>query len=168
MLDAKMYINAGCKPGLHKEHLVFWSLKDNCAFVAIRDSLKGELITILPLDYHLTTAWRISDAHQEKARRFAILYEQYNNQQKSVPSKFKASVGYLCNGAPRTKEIKTVASEQYDHCLEQFVQRFNYAKLPQLCERKGINFSDVCYLILRHGNRGEPVIIDHLHQLISA
>ena len=68
ILDGKFFVNTGTEPGFNRDHLVFYSHKDDCCFVAIRDHLTGKVITILPLNYHKNLAWPITDNHISKAK----------------------------------------------------------------------------------------------------
>lgn len=67
ILDGKFYVNRGTEPGFNRDHIVFYSHKDECCFVAIRDNLTGEVVTILPLTYHKNLAWKISDEDISRA-----------------------------------------------------------------------------------------------------
>ena len=51
ILDQKLALNTGRKPGLNRNHLLFYSIPDDDFFVAIQDELTGTIVTVLPLDY---------------------------------------------------------------------------------------------------------------------
>jgi len=68
ILDGKFYVHTGTQPGFNREHLLFYSHKDDCCFVAIRDNQTGKVITVLPLEYHKNLAWPISNKDISKAK----------------------------------------------------------------------------------------------------
>lgn len=61
MLDKKKFVDLGCKPGIHKQHLLIWSPRDEKAFVVVQDHLNGDILTVLPLDYHDNLAWEVTE-----------------------------------------------------------------------------------------------------------
>jgi len=61
ILDNKLVVNMGCKPGMPRQHLLFYSDLDDEYFVAIQDEMSGTIVTILPLEYHANLAWKVSE-----------------------------------------------------------------------------------------------------------
>ena len=74
ILDRKLTVNVGKKPGIHRNHLLFYSIADDDFFVVIQDELMGTVVTILPLDYHANLAWKISQEDCFKARDIYLCY----------------------------------------------------------------------------------------------
>ena len=60
-------VSVGYRPGVSHWHRLFFSVADRCHFVAIQDISNGDIITILPLDYHENLAWRIEENSKESA-----------------------------------------------------------------------------------------------------
>jgi hypothetical protein len=69
ILDRRLAVNTGRKPGFEKVHLLFFSPRDDAYFVAIQDRLAGTVVTVLPLDYHEQLAWPVTDEQRAEARR---------------------------------------------------------------------------------------------------
>lgn len=59
LIDAEMTHIVGCRQQPPHAHHVFFSPKDLNHFVAVQDILTGEVITVLPLDYHENLAWKV-------------------------------------------------------------------------------------------------------------
>lgn len=55
-IDRRLAVHTGNEPGFPREHLVFYSVKDDACFVAVRGKRTGEVITVLPLEYHTNLA----------------------------------------------------------------------------------------------------------------
>jgi len=62
-------VSVGYRRAAGHWHRLFYSLPDEKYFVAIQDMRNGDVITVLPLEYHETLAWPISD----KSKRRALL-----------------------------------------------------------------------------------------------
>ncbi len=71
MLDTFCTAGAGHEPHTSRWHRLFYSSPDDRHFVAIQDMTNGEVITILPLDYHQNLAWKVSQKKLNKAMRLA-------------------------------------------------------------------------------------------------
>jgi hypothetical protein len=80
ILDTYRTTSAGYEPQTCRWHRLFYSRPDDKHFVAIQDISNGEVITILPLDFHENLAWKISEKKLKQAvkridpRRHAELY----------------------------------------------------------------------------------------------
>jgi len=59
LLDQNKCVCVGIEPDTHRMHRVLFSIDDDTHFVAIQDGKDGEVITVLPLDYHENLAWKI-------------------------------------------------------------------------------------------------------------
>jgi len=95
ILDKGFYINAGAEPGFNRDHLVFFSHKDEKCFVAIRDHYSGKVVTVLPLDYHKNLAWPISDSIIVKAREIYphnLLVEEIHDEESSEVKEFEQRI----------------------------------------------------------------------------
>ncbi len=67
LIDANMTHIVGCRREPPHAHHVFFSPKDLNHFVAVQDIDTGEVITVLPLDYHENLAWKIGRKNLKRA-----------------------------------------------------------------------------------------------------
>ena len=67
ILDLYLTVSVGYETEAKRWHRLFYSAKDDVHLVAIQDLANGEVITILPLDYHENLAWKISRKALAKA-----------------------------------------------------------------------------------------------------
>lgn len=78
LLDNHGYFRLGSHAGFHREHLLFYSPKDDTCFVAIQDHRMGKVVTILPTNYHKNLAWTVTENDCEQAKlQYEIYYQQY-------------------------------------------------------------------------------------------
>ncbi len=70
LIHNRRCVIVGIEPYTNRLHKLFYSVTDKSHFVAIQDMANGEVITILPLDYHENLAWKIS----EKKLRQAVFH----------------------------------------------------------------------------------------------
>lgn len=160
LLDQGAVVNIGRETATDREHLLFYSLDDRCCFVAIQDRLRGEVVTVLPLDYHKNLAWPVTDAQQAeavtRAQNFAIAREN------DAFNSFELRAHYIC---PAEQRIKTTG-------LGKIAKSAQHAKLHQVLSSpelettiqktligKAIKWSDVVEVSIRAGKRGTPVFM---------
>ena len=67
LIDGNMTHIVGCRPQPPHAHHLFFSVKDLDHFVAVQDISTGEVITVLPLDFHANLAWKIGKQHLQSA-----------------------------------------------------------------------------------------------------
>ncbi len=67
LLDHNLTVSAGVEPYTRRRHRLFYSEADKAHLVAIQDFETGEVITILPIDYHENLAWKISEKSLRRA-----------------------------------------------------------------------------------------------------
>lgn len=65
ILDHDLALLVGAKSG--HSHRLFFSPPDEQCFVAIQDQENGDVVTVLPLDYHSSLGWEVSIEAQEEA-----------------------------------------------------------------------------------------------------
>lgn len=65
ILDHDLAVLLGADSG--RLHRLFFSPSDEQCFVAIQDQENGDVVTILPLDYHSSLAWEVPLEAQERA-----------------------------------------------------------------------------------------------------
>lgn len=61
LIHNQLCVIVGIEPFTNRLHKLIYSESDKTHFVAIQDMATGEVITILPLDYHENLAWKISE-----------------------------------------------------------------------------------------------------------
>lgn len=66
LLDADLCILIGRESSTNRVHKLFFSMPDSSCFVAVQDDQNGEVVTILPFDYH--GKWEISLESLEQAQ----------------------------------------------------------------------------------------------------
>jgi len=54
----------------HRVHRLFYSEPDDYYFVAVQDERNGEVVTILPIDYH--NRWKVSHEPLERAKQLMV------------------------------------------------------------------------------------------------
>lgn len=70
ILDHDLAVLVGTTSG--HLHRLFFSPADEQCFVAIQDQENGDVVTILPLDYHSSLAWEVSLETQERAESLLL------------------------------------------------------------------------------------------------
>lgn len=123
LLDKGRYVDIGRKPGFHRHHLVFYSKKDDCCFVAIRDENSGTVVTVLPLNYQANLAWPVRAEDESYARTLATrgpsartLHEKGSAKKK--PKRFHVGAQYMdSQGDRHTQFLASFPSGLYrgDH-----------------------------------------------------
>jgi len=61
LIHNQLCVIVGIEPFTNRLHKLIYSESDKTHFVAIQDMATGEVITILPLNYHENLAWKISE-----------------------------------------------------------------------------------------------------------
>ncbi len=61
LIHNQLCVIVGIEPFSNRLHKLIYSESDKTHFVVIQDMANGEVITILPLDYHENLAWKISE-----------------------------------------------------------------------------------------------------------
>lgn len=127
ILDKGFYINTGTEPGFNRDHLVFYSHKDEQCFVAIRDHYSGKVVTVLPLDYHKNLAWPISDLTIVKAREiypYNLLVEDIQDEGalevKEFEKRIRLTFHYLDQDERRKSKplLSVVSDKSWDELMQ--------------------------------------------------
>ena len=139
ILDKGYFVDTGTEPGFNRDHLVFYSHKDQTCFVAIRDHYSGKTVTVLPLEYHKNLAWPISEQVLNKAKEiypFHLLDENLKEQSKldiqtSIP-RIYLTFHFLDKEEKRkSKPLLSVVSEKNYEELDIVIKELNAYKLAQ-------------------------------------
>lgn len=99
LIDSRRAIPVG--HDAHKVHWLFFSIFDCDWFVAVRDEHNGEVITVLPINYH--SAWRVSKQTLDNARFLSYTGPTTIHQDKVTeilaetyePASFQAPIPYV-------------------------------------------------------------------------
>jgi hypothetical protein len=129
ILDGGFYVNTGTEPGFNRDHLVFYSHKDEVCFVAIRDHYSGKVITVLPLNYHKNLAWPITESAIAKAQEIyphSLFVKDVTDQEslevKEFEQRIRLTFHYLDPDERRkSKPLLSVTSDKSWEELRQFV-----------------------------------------------
>jgi len=120
ILDRNAYISLGMEIVFDREHFLFYSQPDNECFVAVQDSMTGEVITVLPLEYHKTLSWKIdkklyNEIDEELLKRAEVL-AKYNVDPDSMAIQMSLKIRYLnSKDAICSKTLKKFPAEQYQN-----------------------------------------------------
>ncbi|MEP6809668.1 MAG: hypothetical protein ABI992_05450 [Chthoniobacterales bacterium] len=71
LLDDDLTIRVSEEKGTNREHLLFFSARDQQCFVAIRDAVTMTVVTVLPVDYYENLGCKIHWSQLEFAREIA-------------------------------------------------------------------------------------------------
>lgn len=167
ILDSKLVVNTGRQPGFNRNHLLFYSLRDDVWFVAIQDGLTGTVVTILPLDYHQNLAWRISQAECEKAKEVFLTAQMPKlDSASSLPKVFLISGLFLDDdGRQKARLLLKTSSAPYEDDIAKFLSDDDvFGRIGDLAYAKEIPYERMFSLAIRHGRNGNPVVID-LHRV---
>lgn len=164
ILDQKLAINTGRKPGFNRNHLLFYSAPDDDFYVAIQDGLTGTVVTVLPLAFHANLAWNISPEDCERAKELCISTPAENAQTQPVPipTLFVISAHFINGvGNQKTKVIQKISSVPYENDMKNLLSDKNFfSKLGFFAAEKGIDANFIFGITIRLGNKGAPVAID--------
>ena len=67
LLDQNLSVSVGVESYTRRRHRLLYSEADKAHFVAVQDFETGEVITLLPIDYHENLAWKLSEKSLRKA-----------------------------------------------------------------------------------------------------
>lgn len=164
ILDRKLALNTGKKPGFERSHLLFYSALDDDFYVAIQDGLTGTVVTVLPIDYHANLAWSFSQEELAKAKELSLNTpdEEVLKQPGANATVFIVSGHYLDDeGRQKTKVLNKVSTLPYKNDIKQFLSDQSYfATLDLVAADKGIDVKRMFGITIRHGKSGSPVVID--------
>jgi|SRR5690554_107534 len=127
LLDKGSYINLGVEAVFDRRHCLFYSMPDNECFVAIQDTMTGEVITVLPLDYHENLSFKIDKKlyykiDKEYVRRAKALV-RHDLDPSSMAFKISLKVRYLDDQELlRTHTVLKIPAEEYQNNPQLFIK----------------------------------------------
>lgn len=125
LMDSSIPIPLGEEEG--KTHYLFFSPPDDLCFVAVKDPKNGEIITILPLDYH---KWEISLEPQQETKAQTLDFFGHHDVENHTSKMYNVFAYFEVEGA--VKNTKLCAFPCYQP-LKEFSKRTDVAK--KVCEK---------------------------------
>jgi hypothetical protein len=164
ILDRNAYISLGMEIVFDREHCLFYSQADNECFVAVQDSKTGEVITVLPIEYHKTLSWKIDkklyyEIDEELLRRSEVL-AKYNVDPDSMAIQMSLKIRYLnSKDAISTKTLKKFPAELYQNNPHILVN--NKQKILNIVTRwkKGKDVQKVIDIYVSLGRKSKPYFV---------
>jgi len=152
-------VSLGHEVGTTRRHELFFSAPDNQCFVVVIDEHDGTIITILPLDYHETLGWKVSEDAQSSARRCftAVVAAETTAVVAALPRFYLNAYLDLPDGRIRIVNLGTWASEAYGGNVAKLFEDDSFVaevhrRIAQKCEAK-----DLYCVLVRLGKKGIPV-----------
>jgi hypothetical protein len=175
ILDYELAVPLGFDPSSNRLHRLFFSQPDFQCFVAVQDVSSGEVVTVLPMDYHSTCSFQVSQEAQTQARALVNGREQGEALTDGEPltgtspilphaqfQSFKFFAWIVDSaGVLARKNICRVDAAQYDRDLgavlsDDEVKREVESRLAELCGPGG----HVASLHVRQGHNGRLASLD--------
>lgn len=162
-LAKKLCVNMGCKPGLSKAHLLFYSPVDQHHFVAVQDQLDGEVVTVWPLEYHENLAWKVPEEQKTQAKTLLHDREQlrYQIAEGNAPSSFFVSALFTSEqGKCKSKELFSVSANDYERDVEVYIKKgLTLSGIKVGLVKKGLLSLPVHGVSVKLGSRGSPIYV---------
>lgn len=161
ILHNNAFVNMGGKPGINKNHLLFFSVRDSDFFVAVVDSLDGDVITIWPVQYHENLGWPVAEADKVYAEKYARSLHQCGHVK--PPSLWVFSASYTdCNN---TAKVKVIYKQPFDVAPDDFLLSNvpladKTAHIAKELSNKGVKFQSLDFLLVRESRNADPVVIN--------
>ena len=175
LLDRNAYISLGMETVFDREHCLFYSQPDNECFVAVQDSMTGEVVTVLPLDYHKTLSWKVDkkfyyEIDEEFLRRAKVL-AKCNVDPDSMAFQMSLKIRFLnSKDAICSKTLKKFPAELYEY--NPYVLINNQQKILNIVSRwmKGKEVKKVIDIYISLGRKSRPhfvgkEVIDELNSI---
>lgn len=162
IIGERKFVDIGAKPGVHRRHLLFYSVPDQVHFVAIQDPIDGTLITILPLEYHEHLAWKVPGDQLELAQALAEKAPGSRHPAEEPPSSFSVTAQYSDEfSCPRYKLIAKLQAEDHGHDINELLNdQYTLRILIGSALAKGVDPNLVESITIRPRPRGNPVFYD--------
>lgn len=156
LFDNNVYLNLGAKPGLIKHHILFYSKDDNDFYVAIQDNLNGDIITILPLDYHSNLAWGVTERDKEKV---LLKYKEYEKKLETPleTAKYNIKIHFLFEEKFKSLDVSNKALVDYESSVERLLNDQGVqGEIKEVIKKNKIEVTDDILISVRIGRKGKP------------
>jgi len=169
IIDNDLACLLGEETGPHDRiHKLFYSLPDDKYFVAVQDQKNGEVVTILPIDYH--NKWQIS-ANVLITSRDLILNNQNLKLIEDVDSPCSSDKEYKIrvwmkdqDGSLNTLDLQTISYHNPFRSLSELAKSSDMRKLIRNeLNQIPIELSEYIYLVfLSESNYSEMVLVENI------
>jgi hypothetical protein len=169
ILDHDLAVMVGIDSFSNRLRRVFLSVPDSEFFVAVQDIRNGEVVTVLPLDYHANLRWPIKEKHLvEAAAKMGRPAPNVRGLAGVIPKVPRSAIRIACawpdkNGSPRLKNLGSWPAEEApaDIALLAHIPEF-VREIMTRAAAKGIPCRSPLQIYLRLGKDGErvDVIVD--------
>lgn len=146
LIHNQLCVIVGIEPFSNRLHKLIYSESDKAHFVAIQDMATGEVITILPLDYHENLAWKISKEKLQLAV-FKVSPELhsslYPEEEAASDPSIKCSIQLFLNSPGLQAIRKSFGNHRFSNCpssaddalsdpefVDKLMQRFRERQIP--------------------------------------
>jgi hypothetical protein len=162
IIGERKFVDIGAKPGVHRRHLLFYSVPDQVHFVAIQDPIDGTLITILPLEYHEHLAWNASDEQLSAARSLAERPPAPRSLQSTPATTFCVTAYYVDEfGCPKQRLIAKLKTDTHGSVTQELLRdQFTLRTMIHSALSKGVDPRAVESISIRAGTKGDPMCFD--------
>lgn len=164
ILDFGLAIDVGSEPVFDRKHWLFFSLLDDCCYVATQDSLTGLVVTVLPMNYHENLAWKVSPVQLQQAEKLASkdISHLINPIEKSSASVIILKAHYLCEqDYLKTSTLAKINASDHNGDLLNLLNNDSFAEQVEFyCQAKCIDPSTVSQLSVTLGKKGESLRVD--------
>lgn len=152
LLTKGAYVNLGAKPGINKEHLLFYSVRDDNCFVAVNDSLTGGIITVWLVEYHENLCWAVTDEQKAEAKELAENASKYIPMPATV---YWVSAGYTdSNGRPKVCLLNKQPIESFNWSIKD-----SKDDLLAILKSKKTDVATFDWVSIRAGKNGDFTVI---------
>lgn len=158
MLDSGAVLNLGSKPGINKNHYLFYSKKDDDCFVAVVDNLVGTIVTVWLLEYQKNLGWAVSQQQKDQAKNLALEYDN-RPKVKNEPLTAIVSAGHI-NEAGEVKVTaigkSPIADLEVTGLFARSSNRPLKSRVTDALKEKGITGFTPIWVSVRFGNKNPP------------
>jgi len=166
VLDWDLCVDVGVETGKHRVHRLFYSAPDDICFVAVQDQRNGAVITILPLDYHETLAWPVSDMAQMQAQTFITgaapsMTRSTAAGSSGTTSQFRVGAYFrTATGELKAANLGSWPGSPYEHRIESLLEDdLFFATIRSRLADRGLTAAGVESVYVRVGRDGAAVRI---------
>ena len=164
LLDSKFSVIINSEKGTNRAHHLYYSVKDNKYFVAVRDEKKLEVVTLLTVLYYeqLNSVIPIPFLKQARAlvdpEALAAMQAQKAKPPVNNATSFKVSGGYINDlGQPFLANLGTFPGTPYDLSMEKMVKDEEFLQEVHSRFKKKVPTYDMFELYIKLGKKGECI-----------
>lgn len=165
LLDYELAVPIGSRGGTR--HRLFYSAPDRQCFVAVQDEQNGAVLTVLPIDYHESCAWPVSQTAQREAEgllreRPPVAHDDRESHDGDTATVFRFGCYFRDGqGTLRPAHLGTLPAEPFAHQVNRLLE--DDSALDEIQRRasdKRRLGEVVLKAFVRLGRRGAVTMID--------